>query len=329
MVIAVKKEHKNQNEKENTEVVIIGSGAIGMLIATRLSSKGISCLLLSIRDLPDYQYSENTEMEIKCTIKLEKGLKEEVVKVNRSHLNNYRGTPSLFIITAKTFVNEYLARKIIELNSEYQKTPVVLLQNGIGIEQPFVDFEEIYLSALYIPAMKISNTEVTAISEKVSLIGPSPKSKKREKAAEIAQLLDSENFRFQTSVDFRKQLWTKVALNTVVNSICAIANATNGIFTKSEYAREIAKKGLKEIADVVEEIEGIILNTDEMFARILEVAKSAKDHSCSTLQDLKRNQRTEIDHLNLGIVQIAEKNLEESKVETVETLGLLVKMLEP
>ncbi|MDR6302261.1 2-dehydropantoate 2-reductase N-terminal domain-containing protein [Mesonia maritima] len=68
------------------------------------------------------------------TLKLKTGtILTSTIKFN--YLNNFSVFEGIIILTTKSFGNKALAEK---LKAKAAYTPIVILQNGLGIEQPFI-----------------------------------------------------------------------------------------------------------------------------------------------------------------------------------------------
>ena len=118
------------------KIFIIGAGAIGktLAVALKLSDKNVVLVRGSVDD--GSRSVEKIEVVTNDGAKLE----AEIEVGTFSRLSALDG---IIVLTNKSFGNDNLART---LEAKAKNSPLVILQNGLGVERPFIDrdFPEVY-----------------------------------------------------------------------------------------------------------------------------------------------------------------------------------------
>jgi 2-dehydropantoate 2-reductase len=302
-----------ENVKDN--IYIIGSGAIGKALAVclKLDNKNVVLLRGSIDD-------KSTAIE-KIQISLDDRTELEAL-IEVSTLSNFPELDGIVVLTNKSYGNEKLAKA---LKGKTNNSPVVILQNGLGVEQVFVDndFPEVYRCVLFVTSQVIS---VNKIRFKPVSVCPIGRLKGNEANLErVVDQLNSHGFRFSAELNIQAVIWKKAIINSVFNSICPLLDVDNGIFHREEEALKIAKRVIEECVAISKE-KGIFLNSDEVAASLLLISKASDGQLISTLQDIKNRRETEIATLNFEIVRIAKGMNKGNLVMETELLGELTRL---
>jgi 2-dehydropantoate 2-reductase len=154
-------------------------------------------------------------------------------------------------------------------------------------------------------------TKVTVIADKVLLGEPfmpvnrsllEAMSKDLNRAGIPTGLVSSE--------DIRSALWVKVLYNSALNPLSAILEATYGELGQRQETREVMRKVLKEIFQVMEK-KGVRVpfkDSDDYYHFFMEKQlPPTTGHHSSMLQDISRGKLTEIDALSGAISQYAKE----------------------
>jgi 2-dehydropantoate 2-reductase len=124
-----------------------------------------------------------------------------------------------------------------------------------------------------------------------------------ERAAAIAAVLTASNLDGRVIPDMKVAMWRKVVFNCVINPITAITGSTVGGIVDPKLAAikrlVIAECLAVAAADGVTFDEDFMVTIDKVFGSAATLA--------STLQDLQKGRRTEIDHLNGAVVALGEQ----------------------
>lgn len=274
---------------KSDKIYLIGNGVIAKALAVALILNGKNVILLrgSVDDEPDY--TELIEVET-----ADQNLKAEVVI---STLSSHPNMDGIILLTNKSFGNEQLAEK---LKIKAQHCPIVFLQNGLDIEASFISsgFTQLYRCVLFATSQSISATQVRfrlATASPVGIVAGS---------AEILQHLVSEIttdvFTFRAEENIQEEIWKKVIINCVFNSICPLLEIDNGVFQRSEDALQIARTVIRECLEV-SSLYGIGLTEEEMVETVVSLSTKSSGQKISTYQDILSGSETEIETLNLAV----------------------------
>jgi 2-dehydropantoate 2-reductase len=113
-----------------------------------------------------------------------------------------------------------------------------------------------------------------------------------------------------SSEDIRSALWVKVLYNSALNPLSAILEVTYGELGQRQETREVMRKVIKEIFQVMEKrgVRVPFKDSDDYYHFFMEkqLPPTANHHS-SMLQDMSKGRQTEIDALNGAISQYAKE----------------------
>lgn len=295
-------------------IYIIGSGAIGKVLAVclKLNNRNVVILRGSIDNRPPH--TEKIQVVLENGTTLEAGI--EV-----STLSNFPQLDGIVVLTNKSYGNENLS---VALKDKAQGSPIVILQNGLGVEQAFVDhhFTGIYRCVLFVTSQAISESKLRFKPVSVSPVGIIKGSS--PDLDRVVEQLNSPNFQFRAEPDIQTIIWKKAIVNCVFNSICPLLEVDNGIFHREEGVLEIAKRVIGECVAISRE-KGVLLNVDEVVESLLLISRASDGQLISTLQDIKNKRRTEIETLNFEIARIAKTMNREDAVRETKLLGELTK----
>lgn len=124
-----------------------------------------------------------------------------------------------------------------------------------------------------------------------------------ERAAAIAAVLTANGLDGRVIPDMKVAMWRKVVFNCVINPITAITGSTVGGIVDPKLAA--IKRLVIDECLAVAAADGVTF--DEDFMVTIDKVFGAAATLASTLQDLQKGRRTEIDHLNGAVVALGEK----------------------
>jgi 2-dehydropantoate 2-reductase len=276
-------------------VYIIGAGAIGKALAVflQLNQQKVTLLRGSV--------DNGAHSLEKVSVAFESKILETEIEI--SSLSNFRKLDGIIVLSSKSFGNENLAQV---LSTKTGKSPVILLQNGLGVEQAFIDrdFPEIYRCVLFVTSQVMESGEV-----RFKPVADCPIGTVKGTGlllTEVIQTLNTSWFRFVDEPNIQTVIWKKAIVNSVFNSVCPLLDIDNGIFHRDTNALELAGRIITECLLVATE-KGILLSKDEVLESLLRISRFSDGQLISTLQDIRLGRRTEIGTLNGAIVTIATK----------------------
>lgn len=246
-------------------------------------------------------------------------LQEELPFTSLSELGSLRGT---LVLTTKAHANAALAA---ELATKAAGCSLVVMQNGLGIETPFLEasFEHVHRCVLYVTAQKYSDTEVLFRPIRASPIGVLGGDASR--LAACVDHLSTPPFPFRLEQDISGEVWRKTIVNCAFNSLCPLLDVDNGIFARDAGALDLASQIVRECLHVARR-EGADLSEESIVEQILQISRGSDGVPISTLQDIRLGRETEIEHLNLEVARRGSSHHPKLVVPLTELSGRLVAM---
>ncbi|MFI5163401.1 MAG: ketopantoate reductase family protein [Sphingobacteriales bacterium] len=298
-------------------VYIIGAGAIGKVLAVCLGNAGKSAVLLR----GSVDNGETHRENIRVTVSSRQIIEAEVTI---DTICNYRGLEGLIVLCNKSYGNVALANALKE---KIGSSPLVLLQNGLGVEQPFMDFPAVYRGVLFVTSQPLSATDLNfkpvAVSPIGRIIGGDETSLRQ-----VADVLNTPDFGFRAELDIQPIIWKKAIVNSVFNSVCPLLDTDNGIFHRNPQALQIAEGLVAECLGVAEQ-QGVHLNQAEVMGSLVMISQASDGQFISTLQDIRNRRPTEIATLNLAIAGMAATEQQISQTHLLGQLILLKSKITP
>lgn len=237
--------------KMKNRVYVIGPGAIGKALANFLGWKGLEVQLVGKKNSPFVQLSEMGS--------------------------------GIYIICTKAYANEEIAIYLKE-------GPIILLQNGKGVEMPFTDFPEVYRAVIFATAQ-----EGTFRAVSTSRLGVVKGSARR--AIELAELISTQEFPFVYEENINVLVWKKLIVNSAFNALCPLLEVDNGIFVRDDKALYWAKVIMEE-GRLLAQKEGVMLSQEELMQSLLEISERSSGQLISTYQDILQGKPTEVEYIN-------------------------------
>jgi 2-dehydropantoate 2-reductase len=296
-------------------IFIIGSGTIGRALALFLKLAGRNVVLVrgSVNDS-----SRKTE---RIRVELANGSIQET-DMEIATLSAFDSLDGIIVLANKSYGNEQLS---LALNHKTGHSPIVFLQNGLNVEQPFIDkgFPEIYRCVLFVTSQFVDTATVRFKPVAVCPIGVI--SGDHMGLTQVVELLSVPDFQFRKEDDIKTVTWKKAIINCVFNSVCPLLDTDNGIFHRDDTALHIARRVLMECIAIAG-AKGVHLDPAEVEQSLLQISRSSDGQLISTLQDIRNKRRTEIETLNFEIVKIARSLGREDAVKETRLLGELTKL---
>lgn len=294
------------------KIYIFGGGSIGLPLAGFLQQAGKEVVVVRTSRRNGITRPEDIQILLEDTIV------EETVQTVSFPLEE--PIDGICVITSKAFANPEIAEVLLKVAPS---CPILILQNGLGIEQPFLDkgFQEIYRCVLFFTSQTYGSNTFRVRPVATSPIGVITGSK--ELMAKCVSELNTSWFPFRCEENIDNFVWKKAISNVVFNSICPLVNEHNGIFVENKNAMTVAEVLVNECLQVSERL-GIALTRDEILEQIRLISKKSNGQFISTLQDLQANRQTEIEHLNLAIANIGSKQTPPIATPVTKMLGDLI-----
>ncbi len=298
---------------ENGKIHILGLGAVGLPLAAFLVEAGRNAVAVRTRE------SALSAERIHVTVHLDEGavLKVPVETVPLSDLKTLDG---IVVVAVKSYANQPFAA---ELRKKAFTGPLVVMQNGIGVETPFLEASSapVHRCVLYMTSQRDAADRVTFRQIASSPIGTVQGSDSGLEPCVAA--LTTERFQFHAVRDIRCEVWRKAIVNAVFNSICPLLGADNGVFARDAGAAKLADEIVAECVVLAKTI-GVSLTQAEVMDRIMQISEGSQGVLISTLQDIRNGRETEIESLNLAMARLAAEEEPPIPLEKTAFLGRMI-----
>jgi 2-dehydropantoate 2-reductase len=273
-----------------TDILIVGTGALGTLFAARLAGAGHRVTMLGT-------WSEGiAALQTNGARIVEADGNEQRFEVRATADPRECAGATYALVLVKAWQTERAARQLADCLAAGGLA--VSLQNGLG------NRETLYLHlGLSRVALGVTTTGATLLRPGVARAGGEGViSLERDPAlGPIEAGLKSANFNVQVVDDAQSLVWGKLVVNAAINPLTALLRVPNGELLNRAPARELMGRLAREVAEVAR-AEHVQLPFSDPVTAVEEVAhKTAANHS-SMLQDVLRGARTEIDAICGAVV---------------------------
>lgn len=293
-------------------IYILGSGAIGFPLAAYLTNAGrtVVAVRTNRKDVP-----KGT-----ITVTVHNGANRINTPVETISLSKLTSLDGTIVIATKSYANKAIAQ---ELKDKAATGPVVILQNGVGVEKPFLDahFSPIYRCILYITSQATSEYDFTVRPVTSSPIGIVTGNESGLK--KCVEDLTTDGFPFRSEANIQREIWKKAIANSVFNSICPLLDVDNGVFVRDEETANLAREVVRECVTLTDRL-NMGLSESELMEQIMRISKASDGQLISTLQDIRIGRQTEIEFLNLEVARVAASMQPRLHLPRVELLGKMI-----
>ncbi|KAE8454132.1 hypothetical protein EG329_005056 [Mollisiaceae sp. DMI_Dod_QoI] len=193
------------------------------------------------------------------------------------------------------------------------KTTIVLIQNGIAIEQPYSELypdNPLLSTVVYLPATQTQPGIVYHREVELLHIGPYPASKNIEAASRFSDLLKSAGASAEVHEDVQFERWSKLLVNASWNPICALSRSRDAqVLKSSTEAKDVVREVMLEIAAVANACgyPGIdVALVDFQLGRA--VVRELPGVQPSMLADALAGRRMEVEAIVGNVVRIAKEH---------------------
>lgn len=292
-------------------VLIVGAGAIGIAIGTFLKSQEVQVDILA---------RGNTLQAVR-----EKGIGRTGlfgdytcpaggVGTYETYAELPADTYDYILVSTKTMANEEVSQALRNRKDCLKASgKIVIMQNGWGNDVPYLKYfekEQVY-NARVITGFRRPEPNISQITVHTApiLLG-SLHGCDNSCMEPLAQALDAAGMPTQVTDEVAKYLWAKMLYNTTLNPLGAILGVNYGKLMESEASRAIMNQLIDETYAVMEAASyHTNWETAEEYKQVFydKLIPDTYNHRASTLQDIEKKQKTEIDTLNGCIVRLAKE----------------------
>lgn len=293
-------------------IYVLGAGAIGLPLAAFLARAGKRVLAVrtSVHDVPLGQMP----VHVDCGDHTVASTIDTISLARLPHLDG------MIVVAAKLYANEAIAQA---LRAKGASGPVVIMQNGIGVEQPLLDAlaSETYRCVIYATSEATSNRAFAFRPVTASPVGCIRGTEAG--LARCIRALSTDEFPLRTEGDIRREVWKKAIINTVFNSLCPLLGTDNGVFVRDDAVTGLARQLVSDCLAVTGRL-GMDLDATEVMSQIAAISRRSDGQLISTLQDIRHGRQTEMQYLNLEIARVASTMQPPLPIPRIELLGTLV-----
>jgi 2-dehydropantoate 2-reductase len=274
-------------------VVILGGGAIGSVIAAALAAKpGCAPFLVGRRD--------HVRAILEHGLRVD-GLLDAPVFLAAGEEVDFALDDTLLAVTVKAVDLEASLRRLAPFLRP--TTAVLLLQNGYGIKELALGAlrglavlpENVFIGIVAMGATAIAAGEVRSFGGNIRV-------EPAFAATPYFKLLGDLKIKVEASRDIRRDLWTKLLVNSVINPLSVLLQGHSRLVAEARV--DALKIPILDEAVAVAAAEGVEIRMDAAFVNRFVTS----DNITSMLQDFRRGRPSEIDFLNGAIARLGEKH---------------------
>ncbi|ARQ05797.1 Ketopantoate reductase [Macrococcoides canis] len=285
------------------KIAIAGAGAMGGRIGTYLKRNGEDVVLID-------RWQDHIDAINKNGMEIQTETETYTVQIPAMQPEEVKEKFDLIILLTKAMHADDMLKSLKDIGAITESTAILSMMNGLGHAD--------YLSQ-YVPKSQIflAVTMWTA-----GLRGPGQlllegqggidfqrsDGQPDERTEKIAQVLDDAGLNAKISDDVFFSIWSKAAVNSVLNPLCTILDKTIGEFGAYENAREMITPILKELIAVAN-ARGTNVVFETLLAKIEATYPNEAQglHHPSMHQDYTNRRLTEIDYLNGQIAKYGDE----------------------
>ena len=265
------------------DILLVGTGALATLFATRLSEAGHSVSMLGTwkKGLAELQQHGARIVDSNGN--------ERAYKVHATDdPREVRGAKTALVLV-KSWQTERAARQLKE--SLASDGLAVTLQNGIGNKETLMrDLGTARVS------LGITTTGATLLGPGLVRAGGDGviSLEQNQALGPLEAALRSSNFNLQIVDDARSLIWGKLVINAAINPLTALLQVSNGELLSRPNVRKMLGALARETAEVAA-AEHVHLPFSNPVSAVEDVARKTASNHSSMFQDVRRGAPTEID----------------------------------
>lgn len=282
-------------------IVVIGAGAMGGLIGTRLAATGQDVLL--------YDTWAEHVAAIESHGMLIEGQDGAVARyrVNATaRPPSVMGAADLVLVEVKSYDTLAALRPFA---AHIREDALVLsLQNGLGnLEQmraALPGHERILIGTTAHGATVLGPGRIRHAGRGQTVIGdPTNGSANRSALTGLRAVLSRAGFDTEVATNVHSAIWAKLVSNVAINPITALTGLHNGEILDDPEMVALAEQAIAETVAVMHAA-GVPPGVDDFYKHARRVMEMTRPNVSSMLQDIRRGRRTEIDAINGAVVRL-------------------------
>ncbi|KGR92171.1 hypothetical protein CD30_02270 [Ureibacillus massiliensis 4400831 = CIP 108448 = CCUG 49529] len=291
------------------EVVVIGAGAVGMLVASFLNEK-FRVTLVVRREEQACKINQNGLTRI--------NIDQTTSKTNPIATTKLQVPEKAVVLVALKYGQLHEVYPFLkEMNNE---TPILFLQNGLSHYEEALHLpqEHLAFSSCQFGAQKENDTTVVHRG-----IGTLKLAVERGSKDTFVLFIDinQERFPVEYMKDAEQMLFDKALLNSFINPLTAILNVKNGFLVENASTLQLLEQMYEELKSAFP------LEMNQFtFEEVKKLCKKTAQNTSSMLADISNQRITEVDTIVGAIIKKA--SMKGHQLPILKTLYSLVKALE-
>lgn len=191
-----------------------------------------------------------------------------------------------------------------------KETQILCVMNGIESEErvaAIYGWEHVLYSYMRMSiALENGQAEFDPYAGKL-YFGEEKNEELSQRVLKVKELMERCDIPYTISFDMKKGIWHKFMCNVGENMTCALLGIPFGAFQKSDHANEIRVAGMKEVQQLAKKYD-VILTDEEVEKQRDALKKIPFFNRPSTLQDLQKKKKTEVDLFAGTVVRLGKKH---------------------
>ena len=286
-------------------IAIVGAGAIGSLFGGLLARSGQTVWLYNRSDLAHMRAIAEAGALTLATADAQHRVPVRAV----TRVDDIDGPIDLMLIAVKAYDTANAIADAARLVSE--DTLALSLQNGVGTDRVIAAHvpEDRILRGVTAQAAHIPTPGVVRwAGSGPTILGWCDPDVVRpdERAKPVVDALSEAGLEAEFAADIRPPIYEKLLVNAAINPLTALFDVPNGRLVEDPSLRTLLVDLARETHPIVTS-QGGSLSAAEAIDRVTAVCERTAENVSSMLQDVRRNKRTEIEHINGAVVRIGDE----------------------
>ena len=299
-------------------IVVIGPGAMGILLACRLREAGAEVSLL------DYRVDRAERLGREGLVLVdERGEARHVIAVAADAAA--LADCDLALVCVKAYRTDAVAAELAEHLPAGAR--VLTLQNGAGNVERLVEAvgpQRVLGGITSEGATLLGEGRARHAGRGATHLGPA-QGEPDDFCRQVAELFNRAGLETSLAAGVNNLIWTKLVINVGINALTALLDVNNGVLLELPAAGELMAGAVAEAVAVGQGL-GIGFLHQDMLEAVREVARRTAANVSSMRQDLAAARPTEIDYINGAVTRQGEALGVPTPIN--RTLTLLVKARE-
>jgi 2-dehydropantoate 2-reductase len=278
----------------NTDILLVGTGALATLFAARLSEAGHSVYMLGT-----WKHGLDALKQNGARIVDANG-NERAYKVHATDDPREVSGAKNALVLVKSWQTERAARQLKE--SLADDGLAVTLQNGLGNRETLI--RDLGTARV---ALGVTTTGATLLGPGLVRAGGDGviSIEQNQALGPLEAALRSSNFNLQIVDDAKSLIWGKLVINAAINPLTALLRVPNGELLSRPNVRKMMASLARETAEVAT-AERVHLPFSNPVSAAEDVARKTATNHSSMFQDVRRGAPTEIDAICGAVTKRAE-----------------------